>query len=308
MKRLRVLTILCLFMTGALAACAPQPGAGVVPPAAEPAQARTLFNSFEGTVAPAQEIRLSFPTSGLLAEVLVEEGQTVRAGDILARLDTTLLDAEVQIAEDRLASAEAALAKVLAGAAPQEIAEAEYRVQAVGAGRSPYLQSEIEAKAAEQAAAQARLDYLRSLPRAEDIAIAEAHVAEMQSAYDVAVARRAQAQLVAPLDGTVLSVKAHASEFVATGSTVITIADLDQLQVRMTGVLELEVAQFEAGDTVALSFEMLPDEEYEGTIAYMTPGTDPYGNVAFTVLIDLPDAPDGLMLGSTAYVRMKAQS
>ncbi|HLV44752.1 MAG TPA: efflux RND transporter periplasmic adaptor subunit, partial [Aggregatilineales bacterium] len=146
------------------------------------------------------------------------------------------------------------------------------------------------------------------LPRAEDVAIAEAHVAEMQSAYDVAVARRAQAQLVAPLDGTVLSVKAHASEFVPTGGTVITIADLDQLQVRMTGVLELEVAQFEAGDTVALSFEMLPDEEYEGTIAYMTPGTDPYGNVAFTVLIDLPDAPDGLMLGSTAYVRMKAQS
>lgn len=308
MQRLRVLIIVGLFMAGVLAACSPQPGAGVVPPAIEQTQTRTLFNSYEGTVVPAHELRLSYPMAGLLSELLVEEGDVVAAGDTLARLDTTLMDAEVAIAESRLASAQAALDKVLAGASPEEIAEAEYHVQSAGAGYSPWIQTQIDAKAAEQAAAQARLDYLLSLPRAEDVAIAEATVAEMQSAYDAAVARREQAQLVAPLDGTILQVNTRQYEFVSAGNPVVILANLSRLQVRTDGILELELARFQPGDTVELTFESLPDGTYEGVIERMIPRTDPNGNVTFTVFIGLPEIPEGLMLGTTAYISIGTES
>jgi HlyD family secretion protein len=78
-----------------------------------------------GVVVPAQEAVLSFTTSGAVADLPVELGDIVRAGDLLARLDTSLLDADIAKAEAALAVAEANLAAARAGAEPEQIAEIE---------------------------------------------------------------------------------------------------------------------------------------------------------------------------------------
>ncbi len=89
--------------------------------------------SATGVVVPPAESTLSFAISGVVVEVLVEEGAFVNEGDEIARLDTTLLDADVAEAEASLEVARANLRKAQAGARPEEIEQAGYDLNAATA-------------------------------------------------------------------------------------------------------------------------------------------------------------------------------
>jgi len=65
-----------------------------------------------GVLAPSEEVRLSFKIGGVVARVLVEEGARVRAGDVLAALDTREIDAQVTKARSALEKAERDYARV----------------------------------------------------------------------------------------------------------------------------------------------------------------------------------------------------
>jgi HlyD family secretion protein len=92
-------------------------GAAAQEPEENPVQTTTVRSgeiiisaSGAGTVIPAAEVNLAFQSGGLLAEVLVQVGDTVQAGDVLARVDDTqarkaLMSAELQVvqAEEKLA-------------------------------------------------------------------------------------------------------------------------------------------------------------------------------------------------------------
>jgi HlyD family secretion protein len=67
-----------------------------------------------GIVEAAQERTLTFATSGTVAELLVQEGQRVAAGTVLARLDTTAITRELTTARTNLASAQADLNNLIA--------------------------------------------------------------------------------------------------------------------------------------------------------------------------------------------------
>lgn len=82
---------------------------------------------------------LSFPVSGIVKTVRVEEGQLVQQGDILAELDASELDVEVARAEGGLKEAQARLKKVKQPARVQEIQQAEERLK----------QAQAEVKSAE---------------------------------------------------------------------------------------------------------------------------------------------------------------
>jgi multidrug efflux pump subunit AcrA (membrane-fusion protein) len=115
--------------------------------------------SATGVVVPPRETTVSFPIAGTIVELLVEEGSIVAASDVLARLDTTLLEAEVAEAEAALAIAEANLEKASVGARDEEIEQAEHDLSAATASVS-------------QAAAQR--DAIRSDASQAEISAAEA--------------------------------------------------------------------------------------------------------------------------------------
>lgn len=79
----------------------------------------------DATIEPAHWSELRFETGGVVAEVLVEAGDVVDAGDVVARLDPTEAELTVQEAEFALASAEATLAQLETGPRAQEVAAAE---------------------------------------------------------------------------------------------------------------------------------------------------------------------------------------
>lgn len=73
----------------------------------------------------AEELQIAPELGGRVAELLVEEGDDVEAGQLLARLDRTLLDAQIESARAKVDVAEAELSQVKAGARPERIRQAE---------------------------------------------------------------------------------------------------------------------------------------------------------------------------------------
>ncbi len=89
--------------------------------------------SASGSVEPEARVGLAFELGGQVAEVLVEVGDQVEAGDALARLDSERLAWQVRQAEAALASAEAQLAQLQVGPRPEEVIGAEANLEAAQA-------------------------------------------------------------------------------------------------------------------------------------------------------------------------------
>lgn len=149
----------------------------------------------DARVVPVTQAELSFATGGMAAQVLVEEGDVVAAGDVLIQLDAAQAQTAVSRAEADVRRAQANLANVAAGARSEEIAAAEAALEAAQARllrvSEGLLPNEIAAGQAAVDAANAALQ--RTLEGASeqeiiaaraDLANAEAELQRAQSAYD----------------------------------------------------------------------------------------------------------------------------
>jgi HlyD family secretion protein len=155
------LIIFLLLLSTTLAAC------GGAPAAATPAAAATLApvkdtagTSAEGKLEPVQFANLSFATGGEVAEVLVKEGDVVKAGDVIARLSADSYQAGIAQAEAGVAAAQANEAKYkeqlpqLIAAAEADVRSAQAQVASASARRS----NQAEIAAAEAALTQAQVN------------------------------------------------------------------------------------------------------------------------------------------------------
>lgn len=95
--------------------------------------------SATGSILPERQSNLFFLIPGTVREVLVESGDSVRAGQVLAHLDATSLRLAVQQAEDALAVAKLDRQKLLAGPAPGDVAVAQANLRSANAAVSDLL-------------------------------------------------------------------------------------------------------------------------------------------------------------------------
>ncbi|HZY40994.1 MAG TPA: biotin/lipoyl-binding protein, partial [Anaerolineae bacterium] len=152
-------------LTLILAACGSQPTATPVPTGLPPVKGNSA-TSAEGKIEPLQLANLSFAAGGEVSEVLVKEGDVLKTGDVIARLNRDALQAAIDRAEAGVAAAQASEAKYQEQL-PQQIAAAEAEIQSAQAqiaGASARRNNAAEVAAAEAALSQARLD----LKAAED--------------------------------------------------------------------------------------------------------------------------------------------
>lgn len=149
----------------------------------------------DGRVVPAQRAELSLAASGILAEILVAEGDQVESGQPLLRLQAAQQQAAVAQAQAQLARAEARLAELKAGAQAQETASANAVLQQAQARldriQNGALPAETAAARAALAEAQAALQGVLDGPRGQqfiavqaELANAEALQRQAQAAYD----------------------------------------------------------------------------------------------------------------------------
>jgi len=170
----------------------------VTRPAGQPAGAATATTNIvrggitatvagTGTIAAEQSLDLSFSINGTVTEVLVSEGETVRVGQLLARLDTRDLQLQVDSATASLESARAQLEQRQGGnATPEQLAASQASVASAEASLAKARTNNITAadiaeSEAQLRSAQSQLDDLKAGPKADTLASA-------QASYDQAAA------------------------------------------------------------------------------------------------------------------------
>jgi HlyD family secretion protein len=133
----------------------------------------------------AEEVTIAPELGGRVLELLVEEGDDVEAGQVLVRLDGTLLEAQIDAAQAGLDMAQAQLAQARAGARPEQVRKAEAGLAQAQAGRDGAYQGWQD------------LIALRDDPQRLDaqIAQAEAQVAVTKAALSQAIAYKDAAQI-----------------------------------------------------------------------------------------------------------------
>ena len=138
-----------------------------------------------GTVISEKDLALQFPTSGVVAQVLVKEGDRVVSGQKLVTLRAGNLAAEVSSASARLQSAEADLRALLEGARPEDIAITEAEVAnkraALEAARATLSASESKLQKVETEAATSLAGYITTSKSTatKELAVAESALAKV---------------------------------------------------------------------------------------------------------------------------------
>lgn len=149
------------------------------------AQNLTVRITSSGTVQPVQRVNLSPKGSGRIAELFVEQGDKVEAGQIVARMESRDVEAQLAQAKAREASVRAKLAKIEAGNRSEDIASARARLDQAEASLA---QAQAGSRVEEVAGARARLQQtqavlqrLRAGSRVEEVSQGRARLAQAQA-------------------------------------------------------------------------------------------------------------------------------
>ncbi|MFT6676447.1 MAG: membrane fusion protein (multidrug efflux system) [Sulfitobacter sp.] len=242
---------------------------------------------------------ISSRVQGYVSEVPVKENASVKAGDVLVRLDEGDYRIALQVAQSRLETASETLARIEAqtdaaragirqAEAMRDVAQAQLRTAKTSAER-------IEHLAAEKIAAQSQLDTAietldtatASLASANAaIASAEAQVAVLKAQYaeavgaqrelalDVDQARRDLDLTVlrAPADGTIANMTLEVGDLVAPGARLAALVPLQGLYVE-ANFKETQLEGLSVGAEVEMHFDSLKGQNFTGHVTSISPAT-----------------------------------
>lgn len=211
-----------------------------------------LFKS--GRVAPITQNQAGFTIDGSIATISVDKGETVRAGDIVAALNTASLEQSLQAAELDLGLAQEQITIAQESQATNrrraeigvEVAQLQLDFAVEKAGAAPTGEQVLAIEVLKRELELAQLD-LAEFDQAVDPALVN-QVAEMQREVERIKNQIAQATLVAPISGTVTAVNAAAGDPIAAGNPLLVIADLSTVEVQAS-LLDRELQALSEGMT-----------------------------------------------------------
>jgi HlyD family secretion protein len=198
----------------------------------------------------------------------------------------------------------------------------------------PASQAELQEAVADIQSAQEELDDLHAQPTEADLAEAQAEVAEAQAELDdvlngssdaerrsaeinveqaqlnleEAQTQLAQAQLYAPVAGTVLSVDVEVGAQAEAGTSAVTLADLTALELTVN-VAEVDIGDIYLDQQVEITVDALPDQVLNGVVARIAPSSESEsGVVNYPVTIQLTDTDlAGVRPGMTAVAEILSE-
>lgn len=214
-----------------------------------------------------------------------------KARAFLTELETGARPQEIAVAEATVARARADLAEAETNynrvkdlytrqmAARQEYDSAQAKYDAARAGLNEAAeqlklvkegprQEEISQGRAALAQAQERYGLVKEGPRQETIEQARARVALARASLALAETRLGYTTLVAPLSGVVLSKNIEPGEYVAPGTPVVTVGDLEHVWLRAY-VDETDLGRVKVGQSVRVTTDTYPGKVYEGRVSFI---------------------------------------
>ena len=286
-----------------------------------------------------RQVDLPFNASERVSEVLVQEGDHVVRGQLLARLDPTRLEPQVEKAEADVAAQQQVVNRMHAGTRPQEIAQDRANVASALAdtdnARSQYhrLQSlskkssgravspqDIDSARAALDVAEAKLAVSRKAldlavvgPRKEDIAQAEAQLASEQAQLALLRRQLADTNLTAPLNAVVRSRIVEPGEMASPQKTAFTLAILDPKWIRAY-ISERELGRVREGTLASITTDAFPGHSLEGWVGFISPvaeftpkdvqTTELRTSLVYEIRVFVKDPEDHLRLGMPATVHL----
>ena len=243
-----------------------------------------------GTV-EATESRLGFQIAGRIEAVNAHEGEAVRAGAELARLERDEMEARQQQARAQVEAAQATLRELEHGFLSEEIAQAEAaraaaserrqdaerdldrtrRLREGGAVSQEALDKTslaLDQASSQEEQAEQQLQLLRRGPRQERIDAQRAQLAHAEASLRVVEALLDNMVVRSPTDG-IITVRHHEpGEIVAPGSAVLTLMNRDDRWVRIH-VPEHRIGGVALGQAATIRCDTYPDKEYAGEVSFI---------------------------------------
>jgi len=239
----------------------------------------------------AHESLVSFKVPGRIIDLPVDEGMTLKAGDLLARLDNDDYRQQVAVDESSIGVRNRQLTLGLAGSRTQDIEAAKLAMLDAQADlvqkkkdyaryQALYEKDEIPGQTRDLAAtnvtrAQATYDRAQQIynelvegTRKEELAVDRANVHQADQNLHMSRIRLAYTVLRAPFTGVVLVRQAELGEVVSPGTPIVTLADLDHLWVRVY-VPETDLGKVHWGQAVDVRTDTYPGRIYHGRISFI---------------------------------------
>lgn len=235
-------------------------------------------------------VDLAFEESGRLQTVFFEEGGSVKAGEVIAKLD----DSRYKIARDQAAAqvgvAQAQLALLLAGTRVEEIDVARARLKAteanlvlsertckrhkdMGKASSALARDQACYKAsADRAArdeAKRTLEMLLAGTRAEEIEVARATLKQTQTQLADAERALKNCRLYAPADGVIRSRLKEPGDMVGASTPIYEMALMNPLWARVY-IDEPNLGRITMGQKVAVTVDSFPDKTFDATVGFIS--------------------------------------
>lgn len=237
------------------------------------------------------QVEASFRVAGKVLERPVDEGQLVQAGQLLARLDARDLEQQVAMRLADADTAKAALEALVAGSRKEEIGAAKAALEQASADlrrlepeavRMHDLQQQgilsmrdyeatraaLEASRAKVRQADQQYTLVWKGPRKEDIDQARARFEQARQALALAQTQLGYATLTAPTAGVILSKNIEPMEYVAPGTSVVTLANLGQVWLRAY-VEETDLGRVKVGQKAFVTSDTYPGKRYEGRVSFI---------------------------------------
>ena len=249
----------------------------------------TVIVTAVGTVEPTLQVEVGSLISGTIAQVAVAINDQVTTGQVLARLDTSSLEAE--LARDQAA--------LMASTAAVEDAMATQEAAMVALGRAQKMRARglvTDEDLATATTAQRRADAALASAKA-NVHVAEANVKLSQTSVD-------KAEIVAPIDGMVLDMTADLGQTVSAGGTsgtLFTLAhDLGQMQLQVD-VDEAEIGRIAVGDAARFSVDAYLGQSFPAEVKAMHFAPQKVdGIVTYATILGIDNSDQRLRPGMTA--------
>lgn len=211
-----------------------------------------------GVLKPAVQVNVGAQVNGQLRKLYVRQGEKVQKGQLLAEIDPTLQESDLNNTRAQLASAKAQ--KLSAQATllryRQELNRQRMMLRDGSAVRSEYEQAKAQYDA-----------------QVQQIDVSDAQIVQAEMAVKTAQANLSYTRIVAPIDGEVLGIVTREGQTIVssqTAPTILVLADLDTMQVQ-TRISEADVQKIRPGQPLRFYVIANPNKRYVSTMGFVQP-------------------------------------
>lgn len=281
------------------------------PPAQESLQLETIDTGdiekvvlVTGVLKPAVQVNVGAQVNGQLRKLYVKQGDKVKKGQLLAEIDPTIQESDLNNALAQLASAKA---QKRAAEATLLRYRLEYQRQRAMMRDGSGVRSDHE---------QAKAQYDAQV---QQIAVNDAQIVQAEMTVKTASANLGYTRIVAPIDGEVLGIVTREGQTIVssqTAPTILVLASLDTMLVQ-TRISEADIQKIHPGQPLRFYVIADPDKRYSGKMGYVqpapqealeeqnagnTPGNAQASAVYYNGTFDVPNAERALKTSMTAQV------